>query len=148
MEYLAKLNKQIKQYTKAGAAPARSAALGEAAIGITYLHNGIRLIKEGNTNVELSIPEDGTAYELGAVAIIKNAPQPKAAKKFVDWVLTKKAQELGQKNKSYQFLTNPEANPPAEAMKFKDAKLINYNFEWSGENRARLLEEWNAAIKQ
>lgn len=148
MEYLAKLNKQIKQYTKAGAAPARSAALGEAAIGITYLHNGIRLIKEGNTNVELSIPEDGTAYELGAVAIIKNAPQPKAAKKFVDWVLTKKAQELGQKNKSYQFLTNPEANPPAEAMKFKDAKLINYNFEWSGENRARLLEEWNTAIKQ
>ena len=42
MEYLAKLNKQVKQYTKAGAAPARSAALGEAAIGITYLHNGIR----------------------------------------------------------------------------------------------------------
>lgn len=148
MEYLAKLDKQVKQYTKAGAAPARSAALGEAAIGITYLHNGIRLMKEGNTNVELSIPEDGTAYELGAVAIIKNAPQPKAAKKFVDWVLTKKAQELGQKNKSYQFLTNPEANPPAEAIRFKDAKLIDYNFKWSGENRARLLEEWNKAIKK
>ena len=87
-------------------APARSAALGEAAIGITYLHNGIRLIKEGNTNVRLSLPEEGTAYELGAVAIIKNAPDMEAAKKFVDWALTKKAQEIGQHNNSYQFLTN------------------------------------------
>lgn len=148
LEYLAKLDKQVKQYTKAGAAPARSAALGEAAIGITYLHNGIRLIKEGNTNVELSLPEEGTAYELGAVAIIKGAPQKGAAKKFVDWALSKKAQELGQKNNSYQFLTNPEANPPAEAMKFKDAKLINYDFQWSGDNRARLLEAWNKAVKK
>ncbi|MDY6030076.1 MAG: ABC transporter substrate-binding protein [Acidaminococcaceae bacterium] len=148
LEYLAKLDKQIKQYTKAGAAPARSAALGEAAIGITYLHNGIRLMKSGDTNVRLSLPEEGTAYELGAVAIIKNAPQKGAAKKFVDWSLSKKAQELGQKNKSYQFLTNPEANPPKEAEAFKDAKLMKYDFLWSGENRARLLEAWNKAVKK
>lgn len=148
MKYLSLLNKQVKQYTKAGAAPARSAALGEAAIGITYLHNGIRLMKEGNTNVKLSLPKEGTAYELGAVAILKGAPQEEAAKKFVDWCLTKKAQEIGQHNNSYQFLTNPDANPPEEAMPFKDAKLINYDFQWSGDNRARLLEEWNAAVKQ
>lgn len=148
MDYLAKLDKQVKQYTKAGAAPARSAALGECAIGITYLHNGIRMIKEGHKNVRLSLPKDGTAYELGAVAIIKGAPQEEAAKKFVDWCLTKKAQELGQKNNSYQFLTNPEANPPAEAMPFKNAKLIKYDFQWSGDNRARLLEDWNKAVKK
>ena len=148
MEYLAKLDKQVKQYTKAGAAPARSAALGECAIGITYLHNGIRLMKEGNTNVKLSMPEEGTAYELGAVAMIKNAPQKEAAKKFIDWCLTKKAQEIGQKNNSYQFLTNPEATPPKEAMAFKDAKLLKYDFQWSGDNRARLLEAWNKAVKK
>ena len=139
LEYLAKLDKQVKQYTKAGAAPARSAALGECAIGITYLHNGIRLMKEGNKNVALSLPEEGTAYELGAVAMIKNAPQKEAAKKFIDWCLTKKAQEIGQHNNSYQFLTNPEANPPKEALAFKDAKR---------DNRARLLEAWNKAVKK
>ena len=148
LEYLAKLDKQVKQYTKAGAAPARSAALGECAIGITYLHNGIRLMKEGNKNVALSLPEEGTAYELGAVAMIKNAPQKEAAKKFIDWCLTKKAQEIGQNNNSYQFLTNPEANPPKEALAFKDAKLLKYNFQWSGDNRARLLEAWNKAVKK
>lgn len=148
MAYLAKLNKQVKQYTKAGAAPARSAALGECAVGITYLHNGIRLMKEGYDNVKLSVPQDGTAYELGAVAIINKAPEMEAAKKFVDWCLTKKAQELGQQNGSYQFLTNPEANPPKEALPYKDTKLMKYDFVWSGANRAHLLEAWNKAVKQ
>ena len=105
-------------------------------------------MKEGNTNVRLSLPEEGTAYELGAVAIIKNAPNMENAKKFVDWCLTKKAQEIGQHNNSYQFLTNPDANPPEEAMKFKDAKLMKYDFQWSGDNRGRLLEAWNAAVKE
>ena len=145
MDYFAKLNKQVKQYTKAGAAPARSAALGECAIGITYIHNGIRLLKEGYDNVKLSVPKDGTAYELGAVAVIKGAPNAEGAKKFVDWCLTKKTQELGQKNGSYQFLTNPEATPPADALPFK---LIKYDFAWSGKNRAHLLEAWNNAVKQ
>ena len=58
-----------------------------------------------------------------------------------------KRQELGQKNGSYQFLTNPEANPPAEALPFKNTKLIDYKLEWSGDNRQRLVEAWNKAIK-
>lgn len=147
LKYMAQLHKQVKQYTKAGEAPARSAALGEAAIGITFIHNGIRLMKEGYSNVKLSVSEDGTGYEVGAVGIIKGAPEMDAAKIFVDWCLTKKAQEIGQANGSYQFLTNPEANPPAEALPFKNAKVINYDLKWSGDNRQRLVEAWNKAIK-
>lgn len=147
LKYMGQLHKQIKQYTKAGEAPARSAALGEAAVGITFIHNGIRLIKEGYTNLKLSVPEDGTGYEIGAVGIIKGAPEPEAAKIFVDWCLTKNAQELGQKNGSYQFLTNPDAAPPVEALPFKNTKLINYDLAWSGDNRQRLVEAWNKAIK-
>ena len=147
LKYMGQLHKQIKQYTKAGEAPARSAALGEAAVGITFIHNGIRLIKEGYTNLKLSVPEDGTGYEVGAVGIIKGGPEPEAAKIFVDWCLTKQAQELGQNNGSYQFLTNPEATPPAEALPFKNTKLINYDLTWSGDNRQRLVEAWNKAIK-
>ena len=147
LDYMAKLHKQVKQYTKSGEAPSRSAALGEAAVGITFLHNGIRVMKEGYTNVKLSVPEDGTGYELGAVGILKGAPELEAAKIFVDWALNKKAQELGQKNGSYQFLTNPEATPPAEALPYKGTKLIDYDFAKSGENRQRLIEAWNKAVK-
>ena len=148
MTYMKELHKQIKQYTKSGEAPSRSAASGECAIGITFIHNGIRLIKEGYTNVGLAVPEDGTGYELGAVGIIKGAPEMEAAKMFIDWCLTKEAQEIGQKNGSYQFLTNPEATPPAEALPYKDTKLIDYDFVKSGENRQRLVEEWNKTVKE
>ena len=148
LDYMKNLHKQIKQYTKSGEAPSRSAASGECAVGITFIHNGIRLIKEGYTNVGLAVPEDGTGYELGAVGIIKGAPELEAAKIFVDWCLTKQAQELGQKNGSYQFLTNPEANPPAEALPYKDTKLIDYDFVKSGQNRQRLVEDWNKAVKE
>lgn len=48
---MAALDDQIKQYTTSGSAPARSAALGECAVGITYLHNGIRLMKQGYNNI-------------------------------------------------------------------------------------------------
>ena len=92
------------------------------------------------------MPEDGTGYEVGAVGIIKGGPEPEAAKIFVDWCLTKQAQELGQKNGSYQFLTNPEAVAPKQADEIKDTKLINYDLKWAGSNRAKLVEKWNAAV--
>ena len=148
LEYMAKLDKQIKQYTKSGSAPAKNAALGEAAIGITFIHNGIRHMEEGFSNIKLSVPTEGTGYEVGSVAILNGAPELEAAKIFVDWSLTKKCQEFGQQNGSYQFLTNPNANPPEKALPFKDTNLINYDLEWSGENRNRLVEAWSEAIKK
>ncbi|MCH3918366.1 MAG: ABC transporter substrate-binding protein [Spirochaetia bacterium] len=146
--YMAALDKQVKQYTSSGSAPAKSVALGECAVGITYLHNGIRLMKEGYTNIALSVPKEGTSYELGSVAIVKGAPHEEAAKKFIDWCLTSECQEIGQKyTNSYQFLTNPASHTPDEAKSLENTKLIHYDFEWSGTNKNRLLEEWNTATK-
>ncbi|HBR02517.1 MAG TPA: iron ABC transporter substrate-binding protein [Ruminiclostridium sp.] len=148
LKFMKQLNGQVKQYTKAGEAPAKSAALGECAIGITFLHNGIRLMKEGFTNIGLSVPEEGTSYELGSVAMINGAPEEEAAKIFIDWCLTPECQEIGQKyTNSFQFLTNPDSKTPDEALKLKDTKLIDYDFESSGKNKDRLLEAWDNAVK-
>ena len=106
--YMAALDDQVKQYTTSGSAHARSAALGECAVGITYLHNGIRLMKQGYNNIALSAPQEGTSYELGSVAIIKGAPDLEEAKAFIDWCLSPACQEIGQKyTDSYHFLINP-----------------------------------------
>ncbi|MEG1874845.1 MAG: ABC transporter substrate-binding protein [Angelakisella sp.] len=148
LAYMKALNGQIKQYTKSGEAPAKSAALGECAIGITFLHNGIRLMKEGFTNISLSAPTEGTSFELGSTAILNGAPEEEAAKMFIDWCLTKECQEIGQTyTNSYQFLTNPDAKTPAEALALKDTKLVKFDFVWSGENKDRLLEAWDKAVK-
>lgn len=143
MDYLKKLDGQVKQYPKTGAAPAQMAGMGETMVGICFMHDGIKYYEDGYTDIVLSAPSEGTGYEIGAVGIIKGGPDIEAAKKFVDWALTKEAQELGQKNGSFQFLTNPNANPPKQADQLKNTKLINYDMEFAGTNRTRLIDEWH-----
>ncbi|MCY6355619.1 ABC transporter substrate-binding protein [Clostridium sp. ZS2-4] len=148
MDYLKKLDGQIKQYPKTGSAPAQMAGMGEAMVGICFMHDGIKYKKQGYEDIVLSAPSEGTGYEIGAVGIIKNAPDMEAAQKFVDWALSKKAQELGQTVGSFQFLTNPDAQPPKEAEQLKNTNLINYDMTFAGENRARLVEAWHKATNK
>ena len=145
MEYMVALDKQIKNYPKTGAAPAQMAGQGEATVGIAFLHDGIKYREAGMKDIVLSAPKEGTGYELGAVAIIKGGPDQEAAKKFVDWALSKKAQELGQTVGSFQFLTNKEATNPPQSAELKDVKLINYDMTWAGQNKSRLVEAWSKA---
>ncbi|SDF66315.1 ABC transporter substrate-binding protein [Sporolituus thermophilus] len=147
LKYMKELNGQIKTYPKSGTAPGRMVGQGEATVGVTFLHDAIKYKEEGMKDIVISAPVEGTGYEIGAVAIIKGGPDQAAAKKFIDWCLTKEAQEIGQKAGSYQFLTNPEAIAPSQAAAIKDTKLINYDLNWAGANRSKLVEKWNNAIK-
>ena len=123
------------------------AGQGEVTVGLTFLHDAIKYQEEGMKDLVLSAPSEGTGYEIGSVAIIKGGPDQEAAKKWVDWALSKKGQEFGQAVGSYQFLTNPDANPPKQAEPIKNTKLIDYNLDWAGKNRSALVEKWNNAIK-
>ncbi|PAB59657.1 ABC transporter substrate-binding protein [Anaeromicrobium sediminis] len=147
LEYMAKLDKQMKTYTKSGTAPGRMAGQGECMVGITFLHDAIKYKEEGMKDIVIAAPKEGTGFEIGSVALIKDGPDQEAAKMFIDWVLTKEAQNIGQTVGSYQFLTNPEASTPEQALTIKDTKLIDYNFKWAGENRGEMVEKWNKAVK-
>ena len=143
MEYFKKFSPQVRQYTKSGTAPGRMAGLGETTVGITFLHDAIKYKKEGYSDIVISAPAEGTGYEIGGVALLKNGPDQENGKMFIDWVLTKEIQELGQTVGSFQFLTNKNAMPPEEAMPIKDTKLIKYDFQWAGENKKRLVERFS-----
>ncbi len=143
MEYFKKFSPQVRQYTKSGTAPGRMAGLGETTVGITFLHDAIKYKKEGYEDIIISAPVEGTGYEIGGVALLKNGPDQENAKMFIDWVLTKEVQEMGKTVGSFQFLTNKYADPPEEAMPIKDTKLIDYDFQWAGENKRRLVERFS-----
>ena len=142
MDYMKKLNGQIRQYTKSGTAPGRMVGTGEATIGITFLHDGIKYQKEGYTDIILGAPSEGTGYEVGGVALLKGGPDQEAAKKFIDWVLTKKAQEMGKNVGSFQFLTNINAINPPESKVVENTKLIKYDFNFAGKNKKALVERF------
>ncbi|WP_165460517.1 ABC transporter substrate-binding protein [Atlantibacter sp.] len=148
-DYLKQLNSNISQYTKSGIAPARNAARGETAIGIGFLHD-YSLEKEQGAPLELISPCEGTGYEIGGVSILKGARNIDNAKLFVDWVLSKEAQELAwKKGKSYQILTNTTAETSPLSLKLDDLKLIDYDMDKYGstDTRKALINKWVNDVK-
>jgi iron(III) transport system substrate-binding protein len=146
--YLKALHKNINQYTKSGAAPAKATALGETTVGITFQQDMVVQIVDG-AGIKVVSPCEGTGYEIGAMSIIKGSRNLDAAKKFYDWVLTAAAQKLIVDSKAYQVPSNRAAAPAPEAPKLQDIKLIDYDFAKYGSSaeRRRLLTKWDAEVK-
>ncbi len=148
MQYMKQLHGQVKEYPKSAVTAAQMVGKGEADVGVAFLQDAIRLREQGMKDITISTPKEGTGYEIGAVAIIKNGPDQAVARKFVDWALSQKAQEIGQSVGSYQFPALPEAKTPVavEAIR-RTTRLIIYDFGWAGKNRRQLIDKWNALIK-
>ncbi|HEX6978944.1 MAG TPA: ABC transporter substrate-binding protein [Alphaproteobacteria bacterium] len=148
-DYLKKLHRNINQYTKSGAAPAKAVSLGETLIGITFQHDAVVMAVQGGP-VKIVSPCEGTGYEIGSMSIIKGAKNLENAKKWYDWALSAEAQSIGPKNKvSYQVPSNKNAYVPEQAPKLSEIKLINYDFAKYGstDERRRLLSKWDAEVK-
>ncbi|MGC6342871.1 ABC transporter substrate-binding protein [Bisgaard Taxon 45] len=148
-DYLKQLDQHISQYPKAGTAPSRNTARGETTVGIGFLQN-YSFEKENGAPIELVVPCEGTGYELGGISVIKNARNLKNAQRFVDWVMSKEAQELSWKEaQSHHVPTNIHAEPSPYALKPSELNLINYDFDKFGSNemRSHLIGKWVDKIK-
>ena len=147
-DYMKALHKNVNQYTKSGAAPARAAAVGESLVGITFMHDGVTHAVSGAPLVVVA-PCEGTGYEIGSMSIVKGARNMENAKKWVDFALGAQIQVLGANARSYQVPSNKSAPTPPEAPKLKDIKLINYDFKKYGSSaeRTRLLSKWDKEVK-
>ena len=147
-DYLKKLHKNINQYTKSGAAPAKAAALGETLVGITFMHDMVTMAA-GGAPIKVVAPCEGTGYEIGSMSIVKGARNLENAKKFYDWALTPAAQKLAAENKSFQVPSNKNTPVPPESPKFAEIKLIAYDFAkyGSSDERKRLLSKWDNEVK-
>lgn len=146
-DYFTKLNANVRQYTKAGAAPPMEVGLGEAAIAITFAHDGLKPAMEGYP-VELSFPEEGTGFEVGALAIIKgsNEKEQENARIFIDWTLSKRGQELFIDSKSNRAPLNITAKVSDGLVKIEDLKIIDYDAVWAGQNKKDLIAKFNDKI--
>jgi len=147
-DYLRKLNTNVNQYTKSGAAPIVAAGRGETLIGIVFMHDAITQAVR-NFPIKTVAPCEGTGYEIGSMSIIAGARNMDSARKFYDWALSAEAQALGAKAQSYQVPSNRDAPTPPQAPRLSDVKLINYDFQkfGSSDERKRLLTRFDAEIK-
>lgn len=145
--YFAALNNNILQYTRSGAAPGRMAGNGEIAVAIIFSHDCVKLQVEGFQDIVVNtFPEEGTGFEIGAMAIIKDAPELEAAQQWYDWALTADAQAIGQTVNSLQLPTNPDTPVSELSVNLSEVNLVDYNFLAAGAHRNAIAERFDAEI--
>ena len=148
LELIAAIDPNVTQYVKTGSGTSNQVALGEAAVGVGFLHTGLMYLDEGYDNIVLTAPSEGTGYEVGGTAIIEGAKNLEAAKLFIEFALTPECQEIGQTVGALQFLTVEGAKDPESAQSLIDMgiNLIDYDSTWTGTNKNMLIDKWGAAI--
>ena len=145
--YFAKLNNNIAQYTKSGSAPVKSAARGEAGLGIVFMHDAVAQTVEGFP-IKAIAPCEGTGYEVGSMSMIEGAQNPDEAKIFYDWVLSAEVQNLMPAAGSFQLPSNKSAVASEHVPDLSQVKLIDYDFAvyGSADRRKELLARWDKEI--
>jgi iron(III) transport system substrate-binding protein len=141
------MHKNINQYTKSGAAPARAAATGESLIGITFQHDAVTQAVNG-APVKIVSPCEGTGYEIGSMSLIEGARNLDNAKKFYDWALTADTESLALEANSFQVPSNKSAKTSPKSPDLSSIKLIDYDFAkyGSSDERKRLLQKWDEEV--
>jgi len=141
--YLKQLDQNVNMYTRSGSAPGKECAIGETPVAIGYLHDLVRLVK-GGAPVEITLPLDGTGFEIAAMSLVKGGKEPVEAKKLFNWVLGPKAQ--GIIASWYVIPLSPEAPTTDVYIQIKDIFTVDQDLVWDAENRDRLTARWTAEI--
>jgi iron(III) transport system substrate-binding protein len=139
-KYMDALHENIAQYTHSGSKPCRQAGAGEFVVGISFDFRG-NDVKAKGAPVELVFPKEGLGWDIEAAGIMKTTKKMDAAKKLIDWVATKEANEAFSKN--FAIVAHPDVKPqlaylPADL----DKKLIKNDFAFAAKNRDKILAEW------
>ena len=144
-KYLAALDDQVRQYTRSGAAPVELVANGEAAVGIAFSHDIVRVIEAREDNdLVLTFPAEGAGYEIGGMALLQGAKHPQAAQRWYDWALTADAQKLGPKYGAYQAPTVSGVTLSHPGL--LNVRLIDYDFQWAGAHKKAFVERFTGEI--
>ena len=138
--YMDALHENIARYTHSGSKPCKLAAAGEIPIGVSFAFRGARSKAKG-APIDIIIPREGIGWDLEASAIIAGTEQMEAAKKLMDWSISKTAMEMyntAYAVVAYKGIAKPVKYFPEETL----SSLIDNDFEFAANNRKRILTEW------
>lgn len=143
-EYLFKLAKSVGQFPDSGSAPPKLVGTGEYTIGVAYLHALAKYRSQG-FDIELIAPPQ-SAGDVDAISILKNAKNLDSAKQFVDFMLSKEAQEL-MSSMDFTIPVNKNAIGVEGSIPIEDIDLIVYDSKKASDERSTVLEKWSKEVK-
>jgi iron(III) transport system substrate-binding protein len=142
-DYLKKLDKNVDQYTRSGAAYAASVAIGEIPIGIGFAHDQVKMLDQG-VDATITAPSEGSGYELAAMSMIKGGKDQVNGKKLYDWILGKSSQDIFASY--FVLLVSPGAPRHPKALPMTAVNALVQDLQWDGANKDRLVKRWTDEI--
>ena len=141
-KFMDALHENIARYTHSGSAPCKLAASGEIPIGVSFAFRGAKS-KAAGAPIDIIVPSEGVGWDMEATAIVAGTDDLEAAQKLVDFSITKQAMEMY--NVGYAVVAMPGVAQPVEHFPegLIDA-MIDNDFEFAANNRARILAEWQS----
>ena len=134
------LHQNISAYTHSGSKPCKMAGAGETVIGVSFEFPGAKA-KSAGAPIDIIFPEEGSGWEAEATAIVAGTANLEAARKLVDFAVSKEANEMY--NEGYAVLAYPGIAKPVEHLPADVADhMIKNDFEWAANNRKAVLAEW------
>lgn len=92
--YFEKLGKQHVLQVQSSTEPPKKLALGERAVMADGNEYNLLLLKDAGNPVEPVYPTEGTPLIVGPAALLKSAPNPNAAKLFLNYLYSAEAQQF------------------------------------------------------
>jgi iron(III) transport system substrate-binding protein len=124
-EFFEKLAEQRIMQVQSSTEPPKKIAVGERPVMADGNEYNMFLLKEQGNPVEIVYPGEGTPLVVGPTAVLKDAPNPNAARVFQSYLFTRPAQQLlidsgGLRSFHAQVEEKPGRRPLAEIKLMKE----------------------------
>ncbi len=142
-DYFDRVVENANAIPDSGSAPSRAVASGDAEIAVAFEFMAYSLKSRGES-VDFHIPSS-TPVLANPMALVKNGPNPKGAKLFMDWMLGPTSQKI-RASQSYVPLDPTDEVKQLAPLTIEE--LVPYamvlDVEWVKENYASARTEWQA----
>ncbi|MFT4413973.1 ABC transporter substrate-binding protein [Fredinandcohnia humi] len=138
-KYFEKLVENANSMPDSGSAPTKAVAKGEAHIGIGFDFMAYEQQAKGET-VDFVVPEK-TPVIANPVSLVEGAPNEKGGKAFIDYLLSKDAQQILAN--WYHIPVNPDVESKTPlSLETAQQSAIDLDIDWVIENYDRIRNEW------
>ncbi len=112
-------------------------ATGQCLVGITLEESALKEIAKGN-DIAMVYPESGTSALPDGCAILKNAPHPDNAEKFIDFIISEDTQEFAVES-LYRRPVREHIALPEDRQTFE---LVPLDVVKNSREEAEILSQW------
>jgi iron(III) transport system substrate-binding protein len=143
--YMAKLSKNVQTYTSSGTGPSKGVNVGDCAIGIQFSPAFFQMKANGQP-IAIVFPIEGFGFEFPAASILKGAKNYEAAKIFMEWLVSKKGQDVLKSTGTYFYpvIDDAEIDPVMPA--FSSLNVVGVDLSYYSARKQQLVERWVSEV--